>query len=158
MQFFCRDAKARSNAMAQKQEMLDEITKLESSDILQKSAKEAAEPDVLSSVTRFVTFGYDLIKGNPEGDFNLGGRDDGIKISYPVLQFTYDLGKDLFYMDSVVSVPDQVTFAPYDGCATETSNVVYSGAESYREELAVGVETTGMHFFFVVVVGGGRNA
>ena len=100
-------------------------------------------PDAATNVIRYVSFGYNLLTGNPEGEFDLGGRDTGIKISYPIFDFSYDEGKQTYYLDQVVSIPDQVAFAPYGGCVSETQTAVFTGAKSYRDELAVAVEASG---------------
>ena len=37
--------------------------------------------DQLSLVTHYAGVGYNIIRGNPEGDFNRGGIDAGIKVT-----------------------------------------------------------------------------
>ena len=35
--------------------------------------------DALYPITRYAGMGYNLLRGNPEGDFKQGGKDPGIK-------------------------------------------------------------------------------
>ena len=44
------------------------------------------ELDELSLVTRYTGMGYNILMANPEGDFNRGGVDPGIKINKVYLQ------------------------------------------------------------------------
>lgn len=106
-------------------------------------AKEMQQSDELSDVTRYVSVGYNLIKGNPEGDFYSGGRDTGVKLLYQIFKFSFIKQKTELYLGMVVNEPDQVEFEPYDACVTSTSNEVYSGAKSYRDEIAVEVDAEG---------------
>ena len=80
----------------------DESTKDESDDV------ELMQADALSTVTRYVGVGYNLLRGNPEGDYDRGGIDPGIKITKHILKFTYDQGKQAFYRGATNNLPDQV--------------------------------------------------
>ncbi len=42
-----------------------------------------------SLVTRYAGMGYNLLQANPEGDFNRGGVDPGIKTTRFVFKHTY---------------------------------------------------------------------
>ena len=99
-------------------------------------------PNAATNVIRFVSFGYNLLRGLPEGDFSSGGRDTGIQINHPIFKFSYG-EKSEYYEGEVVRVPDQVSFAPYSDCISTTSTSIYSGAASYRDELSVLVEASG---------------
>lgn len=57
--------------------------------LLQSSDTTALEQlDQLSLVTRYAGTGYNLIKGNPEGDFSYGGVDPGIKTTHVIFSQT----------------------------------------------------------------------
>ena len=56
-----------------------------------ESKKESKKADDLPGL-RFLGHGYDLIKGNPDGDLQTGGTDPGIQFTYPLLNFTYEQG------------------------------------------------------------------
>jgi hypothetical protein len=103
------------------------------------------DADQLSLATRYVGIGYNLIRGSPEGDFNLGGNDPGIKITHHIFRFTYDENKMASYLGSSMQVPDQVNFQAFSTCASSTEKKAYSGAKSYQEELSVNVEAEGKH-------------
>ena len=61
----------------------NKTTGLEKDDLaaLLQSDNEIAEEQIdrLSLVTRYAGIGYNLVRGNPEGDFNRGGIDPGIR-------------------------------------------------------------------------------
>ena len=43
------------------------------------SDAEMQEKDALYPITRYAGMGYNYLQGNPEGDFNIGRKDPGIK-------------------------------------------------------------------------------
>ena len=101
----------------------------------------------LSLVTRYAGMGYNLLTGNPEGDFSIGGADPGIKTTKFIFKHTYTKGNenDAYYRGKPLKVPDQVTFQTTALHSTSQRSDAYSGQESYREELLLGVDASGMH-------------
>ena len=104
-----------------------------------------AEHGELSLVTRYAGMGYNILKANPEGDFYLGGTDPGIKTTRFIFNFTYADGKEAFYKDKMMLVPDQVTFHMSESCAKSHTSDAYSGQTSYKHELSVNVEASGTY-------------
>ena len=103
----------------------------------------SVEADELSLVTRYAGMGYNLLMANPEGDFNLGGVDPGIKTTNFIFKHTYSKGKKAFYRGQSLNVPDQVTFHASSSCAKSQTTNAFSGQSSYRKELSVNVEGSG---------------
>ena len=99
--------------------------------------------DALSLVTRYVGVGYDLIRGSPEGDFDSGGGDPGIKITHHIFGFTYQKDRKAYYMEQPMSLPDQVNFHASAMCAKSFETRAYSGAKSYQKDLSVSVKAQG---------------
>ena len=60
--------------------------------------------DMLSSVTRYAGTEYNLVRGNPEGDFNKGGVDPGIRTTNFIFTHTYAMRKKAFYRGRVMDV------------------------------------------------------
>ena len=89
----------------------------------------------------FVGVGYNLLKGNPEGDATYGGVDPGLLITRKIFQLTWNTNKKS--VDNRFSVPDQVTFAPRLSCVTTYKKDVFSGSKSYQEKLNVDVQVSG---------------
>lgn len=94
------------------------------------------EADKLSSVIRNVGMGYNLLKGSPDGDFDRGGIDPGIL--RPIFEFTYEDGKEAFFQQTTVQVPDQVNFQARESCTRRSQSDAYSGAKSYQSSLNIG--------------------
>ena len=102
------------------------------------------EADRLTSITRYVGVGYNLLKGSPEGEFDRGGADPGILINCGVIfEFTYDEGKEAVFLDEKVQVPDQVGFHPRETCVTKSTENAFSGAKSYQDSLNFGISPSG---------------
>lgn len=101
--------------------------------------------DSLTAVTRYVGVPYHLLKGSPDGDFDAGGIDPGIRATRNIFEFTYDEGKTAYsYVDGeTVSVPDQVNFQPQASCSRNRQNNLYSGAKSYQKSLDFGLNVGG---------------
>ena len=89
----------------------------------------------------FVGVGYNLLKGNPEGDATYGGVDPGLLITRKIFKLTWNTNKKS--VDKRFSVPDQVTFAPRSSCVTINKKEVFSGAKSYQEKLNADVKVSG---------------
>lgn len=107
---------------------------------------ETEQADELSLVTRYAGMGYNLLMGNPEGDFTIGGADPGIKTTKFIFKHTYTKGSenDAYYRGKALRVPDQVTFHTTADCAKSQRSDAYSGQESYRKELLLDVDASGM--------------
>ena len=99
--------------------------------------------DQLSLVTRYAGVGYNKIKGNPEGDFNRGGVDPGIRTTHVIFSHTYRKGKRAFYRGRAMAVPDQVNFHMSQSCAASHSVQAFSGRKSYMKELDTSVSVSG---------------
>ena len=93
------------------------------------------ERDALYPITRYAGMGYNLLRGNPEGDFYQGGEDPGIKSTRRILNHTYTMNEEGYYQGRTVSVPDQVEFHPSQTCMAQSSTKAYSGQTSYHKEL-----------------------
>lgn len=100
--------------------------------------------DQLSLVTHYAGLGYNIIRGNPEGDFNRGGIDPGIKTTRVIFAHTYEMGKRAFYLGRAMELPDQVKFHEVQSCASSNSVNAYSGRKSYMKELETSVSVGGM--------------
>ena len=98
----------------------------------------------LSLVTRYAGLGYNIIRGNPEGDFNRGGIDPGIKTTREILTHTYKKGRKALYQGRAMEIPDQVSFYMSQSCASSHSIKAFSGRKSYMKELESSVSVGGM--------------
>ena len=93
------------------------------------------EKDALYPITRYAGMGYNYLQGNPEGDFNIGRKDPGIRSTRWIFNLTYSMGREGYYNGKTVALPDQVNFHPSDDYAEESSIRAYSGQTSYQNEL-----------------------
>jgi len=110
------------------------------------------ESDQLSSVARYVGIGYNLLKGSPNGDFdNGGGIDPGIYSTREIFELTYNDGKEAYFVDATVKVPDQVSFQPTRSCTQVNKSSVYSGAKSYQKELNIGIDAGGICICLIIL-------
>ena len=100
--------------------------------------------DQLSLVTRYAGVGYNIIRGNPEGDFNRGGIDPGLKTTRVIFALTYKSGKKAYYRSSTLDVPDQVRFHMFQSCTSSSSTKAFSGKKSYMKELNTSVSVKGV--------------
>lgn len=91
--------------------------------------------DALYPITRFAGMGYNLLRGNPEGDFERGGKDPGLRDTRWIFNLTYRMNKEGLYNGKTVKVPDQVEFQPSQTCASRSITRAYSGQASYQKEL-----------------------
>ena len=99
------------------------------------------DPDL--EVIRTVGVGYNLIRGAPEGVFDLGGDDPGIESTRYILRFTYDEGKTKLFRDTTYRVPDQVNYQLAIACSSSTIGQAYSGTESYQKNLETSASAEG---------------
>lgn len=95
--------------------------------------------DQLTAVTRYVGVAYHLLKGSPDGDFDVGGIDPGIRVTRVIFDFTYTKNVD----GQELAVPDQVNFHPLSGCSGNGQGNFYSGAKSYQKSLDLGLNAGG---------------
>ena len=125
----------------------NETTRLENTDLAEmlESDEEIAQEqiDKLSLVTRYAGTGYNLVRGNPEGDFNRGGIDPGIKTTNVIFSHTYTMRKKAYYLGRGMDVPDQVQFHMTQSCAQSQSAQAISGRKSYMKELEGSVSVSG---------------
>ena len=91
----------------------------------------------------FVGIGYDLLRGNPEGDFDKGGIDPGYRLARNILKRTYTKHKGARFNGEYIDIPDQMEYHPVSSCSSVESVSVYTGAESYQKKLDVNLETSG---------------
>ena len=121
------------------EEFEDDLT-----DFLQTDEERAlTQFNQLSLATRYAGTGYNLIKGNPEGDFNYGGVDPGIKTTNYIFNHTYRNGKRAYYLGRTMQVPDQVNFHMSQSCAASHTVKAYSGRKSYMKELESSISVSG---------------
>ena len=93
------------------------------------------EKDALYPITRYAGMGYNILRGNPEGDFNTGGKDPGIRSTRWIFNLTYSMGREGYYRGKTVALPDQVNFHPRTSCTEKSTTRAYSGQTSYQKEL-----------------------
>ena len=89
-------------AIVESEVQSNESTRLENADFaaMLESDEEIAQEqiDQLSLVTHYTGTGYNLVRGNPEGDFNRGGIDPGIRTTNEIFSHTYTMRKKAFYI------------------------------------------------------------
>lgn len=106
----------------------------------------------VSGISKLVSFGYNLIRGCPEGEFENGGIDDGIRTTNPIFKFTFNMEKNDSYLDSSLFQPDQVTYEPRSesDIVIESSDMIYGGGKSYRDAMSPGVSAAGKDNFCLI--------
>lgn len=126
-----------------RQEMLANAEWHDTATMLDQDLAEEEAADQLTSIVRYVGVGYNLLKGSPDGSFAKGGEDPGILITQVIFEFTYEKGKEDYYLEKTVQVPDQVNFHATASCSAENRTSVYSGAKSYQDSLNFGINPSG---------------
>lgn len=108
--------------------------------------------DALYPITRYAGMGYNLLRGNPEGDFFNGGKDPGIHNTRWILNLTYTQNKEGHYRGQTVAIPDQVEFHPTRTCFARSMTKAFSGQSSYQDQLKRNIKLglSGMHHNFCV--------
>lgn len=106
--------------------------------------------DQLSLVTRYAGLGYNIIRGNPEGDFNRGGIDPGIKTTREIFAHTYQMRNRAFYRGRAMELPDQMKFHEIQSCTSSHSVKAYSGRKSYMKELETSVSVGGISIIIIM--------
>lgn len=79
-----------------------------------------------------------------------------MRISYRVLNITYNENRRIFYNGQTHSLPDQVNFQPVSLCSFRESTKAFSGTESYQRKLSAdvaieGITTTKLYYFYIKV-------
>lgn len=97
-----------------------------------------------SDVSKLVSYGYNLLRGCPEGDFVVGGTDPGIMTSKQIFKFTFDQGKT---DHNSLPQPDQVDFEPSSDISLTSTSNVYGGGKSYRDAITTAVSAAGMNIW-----------
>ena len=85
--------------------------------------------------------GYDILRGNPDGDPSKGGIDPELKTTRKILKLTWNDGK--LSVNKKYKVPDQIVFADRDSFASKTVQDVFSGTRSYQDKLKTSVNVDG---------------
>ena len=90
----------------------------------------------------FVGSGYNLIKGNPDGEeINNGGVDPGLHPEKRILEFTFK--KKLKTDDGKYAIPDQISYSKRSGCAGRDKTTIVTGTKAYQDNLKVSVTADG---------------
>lgn len=105
------------------------------------------ETNEVAVVSRLVSFGYNLIRGCPEGEFE-SGIDSGIRTSNPIFKLTFNKERNDSYLDAPFSQPDQVEIESHSKSDIELalSDNIYGGGKSYRDAMTTGVSAAGESF------------
>ena len=119
------------------------LTEVAASAVANKTIEALMQQNVLTPIVRYAGAGYNIIKGNPEGDFTRGGIDPGIKATREIFAFTNTKNRKVYYQRRQVSIPDQVSFLTRVSCATQHSEQAFSGSKSYSKELERSVSVSG---------------
>lgn len=104
---------------------------------------EMMQNDKLSLLTLYAGVGYDLITGSPEGDFDVGGVDPGIKVTRKIFKMSYNKNKKAYYSNKALNVPDQVVFHATEACTSSDAVSIFVGEKSYQSALSVNVHAEG---------------
>nr|XP_054774222.1 uncharacterized protein LOC129282359 [Lytechinus pictus] len=91
----------------------------------------------------FIGIGYDIIDGNPEGSFGIGGVDPGLLVSRRIFKLSYDLSKTS--NDNLYSVPDEVAFIHRSSAVTSSTHTTFYGESSYASKLSAQVDVSGSY-------------
>ena len=107
--------------------------------------KRSAELDRLRIMTRYAGMGYNLLSGNPEGERTYGGKDPGLMTTRFIVEHTFGgQNPPATFKQQSLEIPDQVEFTISDSCTTKDRANAYSGQTSYKNELSLSIEASGM--------------
>ena len=95
----------------------------------------AAEEPLRFPNIRYLGMGYNLLKGNPDANWN----DPGFR--YGVVQFEWDYG--LMSSDGRYKIPDHIQALQVKSCGYESKVRSIAGAKSFRDSLSVDVSVDG---------------
>ena len=102
------------------------------------------EADPYNDLALFAGMGYNALEANPESDYSLGGQDPGFRPTTKIFDQTYELGNTAQYLDRTVNEPDQVEMLFTSSCYERNTTSAYNGQQSYRNELQLSTEVSGM--------------
>ncbi|XP_041452750.1 uncharacterized protein LOC121405848 [Lytechinus variegatus] len=91
----------------------------------------------------FIGIGYDIIDGNPEGSYGIGGVDPGLLVTRRIFKMTHDLSKTS--SDNMYSVPDEVKFIHRSSAVTSSTHTTFYGESSYASKLSAQVDVAGSY-------------
>ena len=112
--------------------------------MMRKNFADTMQQDYLPlDPTRFVGVGYNLIRGAPEGTFEGGGSDPGIKVAHHIHRFTYNQNKKKDFLNKRYRVPDQVNYFLRSSCTKTDERRAYIGSKSYQSNLAASISAEG---------------
>ena len=103
--------------------------------------EDMVEVEARPPIDSYIGIGYDLIKGNPEGDFALGGVDPGLRLR-SIFKLT-DANEQPIPSNSP-SLPIQIEYTPVHACSSVNIVNAFSGTKSYQKKLDVNVDVEGM--------------
>ena len=98
-----------------------------------------------TNLVGFVSVGYDILEGNPEGSFDRGGIDPGFNLAQHIFKTTYDEGKQVTFQGSIIPIPDQMDYQPVSSCSSVEHAYTYSGTRSYQKKLSINIEASGWY-------------
>ena len=105
-----------------------------------ENVEDFAEAEVRPPIDNYIGIGYDLLKGNPEGDFTLGGLDPGLRLR-SIFKLT-DAGGQPITSDSQ-NLATQIEYTPVHTCSSVHRVNAFSGGKSYQKKLDVNVDAEG---------------
>ena len=106
-----------------------------------QSMEDIVEAEARPPIENYVGIGYDLLRGNPEGDFTLGGHDPGLRLR-SIFKLTDRNGRPISHGSQ--TVPQQIEYKPVHSCSSAHSVKAFSGTKSYQKKLDVSVNLEGM--------------
>ena len=124
--------------------LTEDVAKSLTEDVAKSQTEDIAESQTVdTSIAYYMGVGYDLIKGNPDGDdFTTGGVDPGLRLRY-IFKLTDNSGTMLSPVSGVW--PIQVGYSPpVHACSSAHEVNAFSGSQSYQSKLDVSVDAEGM--------------
>ena len=108
--------------------------------LVDEKTEDMVEVEARPPIDSYIGIGYDLIEGNPEGDFTLGGIDPGLRLS-SIFKLTDANGQPI--PSDSPNLPSQIEYTPVHACSSVHSVNAFSGTKSYQEKLDVSVDVEG---------------
>ena len=124
--------------------LTEDVAKSLTENVAKSQTEDVAESQTVdTSIAYYMGVGYDLIKGNPDGDdFTTGGVDPGLRLRY-IFKLTDNSGTTLSPVSGVW--PVQVGYSPpVHACSSAHEVNAFSGSQSYQSKLDVSVDAEGM--------------
>ena len=103
--------------------------------------EDIAEAEVRPPIDSYIGIGYDLLKGNPEGDFTLGGLDPGLRLR-SIFKLTDARGRPISRNSQ--DLPTQIEHTRVHTCSSVHRVNAFSGTKSYQKKLDVNVKLSGI--------------